>query len=200
LRAIEYRWKFCYKFNAFFRPCGKRTPMGDAQSFREETIVKSHILIIGSLATVIMACGTSAQTAPAKPDEVALPSGKIPGAPKIALVKVADGFLDPTNATNAGDGSGRIFVVERAGTVRIVGKDGKVLPKPFLDLTKINPLGTDVQTASWSKASIRSPSIRNLRKMAISLPIMPRSHSMATASSCAIRSIPQVRTSCPPSA
>ena len=108
--------------------------------------MKSHMLAIGSLATVIMACGASAQTVPAEPDEVALPGGEIPGAPKIALVRVAEGFLDPTNATNAGDGSGRIFVVERAGTVRIVGKDGKVLPKPFLDLTKINPLGTDVQT------------------------------------------------------
>ena len=71
---------------------------------------------------------------------------KVPGAPKLALVKVADGFHDPVGVTAANDGSGRIFVVERAGRVRIVGKDGKVLPDPFIDLTNFNPLGSDVQT------------------------------------------------------
>ena len=70
----------------------------------------------------------------------------LPGDPEIALVKVADGFLDPINVTNAGDGSGRIFVVERAGRIKIVNADGSVNEEPFLDLTSINPLGNDVQT------------------------------------------------------
>lgn len=70
----------------------------------------------------------------------------LPGNPKIALVKIADGFNDPTNVANAGDGSGRLFVVERVGRIRIVSKDGKVQKDPFLDLTNINPLGSDVQT------------------------------------------------------
>ena len=82
-----------------------------------------------------------AQTVPATPQEVARPGGKLPGGPKIALVKVAGGFNDPTNVANAGDGSGRIFVVERVGRVRIVHKDGSVQKEPFLDLTNINPLG-----------------------------------------------------------
>jgi glucose/arabinose dehydrogenase len=69
----------------------------------------------------------------------------LPGSPKVALVKVADGFNDPVNVASAFDGSGRLFVVERVGRIKIV-KDGKVLPEPFLDLTAINPLGTDVQT------------------------------------------------------
>jgi len=71
---------------------------------------------------------------------------KIPDAPKLALVKVADGFHDPVGVTAANDGSGRIFVVERAGRVRVVEKDGKVLPDPLIDLTNFNPLGSDVQT------------------------------------------------------
>ncbi|MBK9167368.1 MAG: PQQ-dependent sugar dehydrogenase [Bryobacterales bacterium] len=79
-------------------------------------------------------------------DEVARPGGKLPGNPKIALVKVADGFIDPTNVANAGDGSGRIFVTERVGRVRIVHKNGEVQKEPFLDLTNFNPLGSDVQT------------------------------------------------------
>ncbi|MCW5625199.1 MAG: PQQ-dependent sugar dehydrogenase, partial [Burkholderiales bacterium] len=104
------------------------------------------------LATVMIAAGTLlatsafAQTVPQTPAEVARPGGKLPGNPKIALVKVADGFKDPTNVAVANDGSGRIFVTERAGRVRIVGKDGKVQPEPVLDLTKTNPLGSEVQT------------------------------------------------------
>jgi cytochrome c(L) len=89
---------------------------------------------------------SSAPRVPQTVDEVARPGGKLPGSPKIALVKVATGFYDPTNAASANDGSGRIFVVERVGRVRVVRKDGSIQPEPFLDLTNINPLGSDVQT------------------------------------------------------
>ena len=58
---------------------------------------------------------------------------------------MADGFNDPVGVSVANDGSGRIFVVERVGRVKVV-KDGKVLPEPFLDLTVTNPLGSEVQT------------------------------------------------------
>jgi cytochrome c(L) len=101
----------------------------------------------GGLALALMlAPGIDAQSVPRTVDEVARPGGRLPRDPKIALVKVAGGFQDPTNVTNAGDGTGRIFVVERIGRVRIVRKDGTVQPEPFLDLTNINPLGNDVQT------------------------------------------------------
>ncbi len=89
---------------------------------------------------------SSRPVAPANVNEVARPGGRLPGGPKIALVKVADGFYDPTNVANANDGSGRIFVCERVGRVRLVRKDGTVQKEPFLDLTNINPLGSDVQT------------------------------------------------------
>jgi glucose/arabinose dehydrogenase len=88
----------------------------------------------------------SAQQVPTDPADVARPGGTIPGAPKIALVKFADGFNDPVSAVSANDGTGRIFVVERVGKIKIVTKDGKILPKPFLDLTKNTPLGSEVQT------------------------------------------------------
>jgi glucose/arabinose dehydrogenase len=106
----------------------------------------TRTLLVASLSAAMMAGGAAAQTVPTKPEEVARPGGTIPGAPKIALIRVADGFQDPINVANAGDGSGRIFVVERAGRVRVVNKDGTVQKEPFLDLTKINPLGSDVQT------------------------------------------------------
>jgi hypothetical protein len=47
---------------------------------------------------------------PQSVDEVARLGGRLAGSPKIALVKVADGFYDPTNVANAGDATGRIFV------------------------------------------------------------------------------------------
>jgi len=86
-----------------------------------------------------------AQTVPTEPSQVARPPGKLPGDPKIALVKIADGFNDPVGVASAFDGSGRIFVVERVGRIKVV-KDGKILEKPFLDLTKNTPLGSEVQT------------------------------------------------------
>lgn len=46
---------------------------------------------------------------------------------------VADGFDQPVALLDAMDGSGRLFVVERSGLVRIL-QDGDVLPTPFLNL------------------------------------------------------------------
>src|SRR3954451_16937476 len=103
-----------------------------------------------TLAAFLAVCAgmpvASAQQVPATPADVAQPGGKIPGAPKLALVQVSDGCHDPVGVTGANDGSRRIFVVERAGRVRLVDKSGKALPEPFIDLTNFNPLGTDVQT------------------------------------------------------
>jgi len=97
-------------------------------------------------AAVMLSSAALAQQVPESPDQVAKPGGTLPGNPQIALVKVADGFADPTNVASAGDGSGRLFVTERVGRVRIVNSDGSVEAQPFLDLTNINPLGNDVQT------------------------------------------------------
>lgn len=60
-----------------------------------------------------------------------------PGAqafPQISLVKIADGFSNPTHIGNAGDGSGRLFVVEQAGTIQVI-KNGAVSSVPFLDIS-----------------------------------------------------------------
>ena len=54
--------------------------------------------------------------------------------PTIALNPVVTGLNLPTFITNAGDNSGRLFLLERTGTVRIF-KDGVLLPDAFLDIT-----------------------------------------------------------------
>ena len=97
-------------------------------------------------AAMVLSAGPAlAQKVPENASEVARPGGTIAGGQKVALVKVADGFNDPVGVSVANDGSGRIFVVERVGRVKVV-KGGKANAEPFLDLTNINPLGSDVQT------------------------------------------------------
>jgi glucose/arabinose dehydrogenase len=52
--------------------------------------------------------------------------------PTIQLMQVATGFSAPVDITNAGDGSGRLFVVEQAGLIRIL-KNGNIAGT-FLDI------------------------------------------------------------------
>jgi glucose/arabinose dehydrogenase len=47
--------------------------------------------------------------------------------------RVADGLDNPVGLANAGDGSGRLFVLEQPGVVRIL-RDGALLPEPFMDI------------------------------------------------------------------
>ncbi len=54
--------------------------------------------------------------------------------PVISLRPVASGLQAPDYVTNAGDSSGRIFIVEQAGIIRIV-HNGNLLTKPFLDIS-----------------------------------------------------------------
>jgi glucose/arabinose dehydrogenase len=58
--------------------------------------------------------------------------------PQISLAVVAGGFVSPVHVTHAGDGSGRIFVVEQAGRIRILD-NGALLPTSYLDLASLNP-------------------------------------------------------------
>src|SRR3990170_4952287 len=60
-------------------------------------------------------------------------SGQAAPLPAVALRQVADGLTNPVHLTHAGDRSGRLFIVEQAGRIRIL-KDGRLLPRPFLDI------------------------------------------------------------------
>src|SRR5512140_1675627 len=53
--------------------------------------------------------------------------------PSLSLVSVAAGLDRPLWVGGAGDGSGRLFVVEQAGTIRVI-RDGQLVGRPFLDL------------------------------------------------------------------
>ncbi len=51
---------------------------------------------------------------------------------QVTLEKVASGFAKPLYLVEPPDGSGRLFVVEQAGKIRIL-KDGAIASQPFLD-------------------------------------------------------------------
>jgi glucose/arabinose dehydrogenase len=132
---------------------GDRLALKNAQSKQQQSLGERlmrmryarAVAIAAALAAGTWVVPSGAQQVPKTQAEVAHPGGKLPGDVKIAIVKVADGFNDPVGVASANDGSGRIFVVERVGRIKIV-KDGKVNSKPFFDLTKNTPLGSDVQT------------------------------------------------------
>ncbi len=91
--------------------------------------MKHLVLSLLAAASVLPSSARAAdtETLPAQP------GGKLPGSVAIQLVKVADGLVDPVHVAAPHDGTGRLFVCERPGVVRIV-KDGKLLAKPFLDI------------------------------------------------------------------
>lgn len=53
----------------------------------------------------------------------------------ISLELVAEGLTAPLMLTHAGDGSGRLFVIDQVGQIRIIDASGTLLPTPFLDLS-----------------------------------------------------------------
>ncbi|MHB8810973.1 MAG: PQQ-dependent sugar dehydrogenase [Desulfobulbaceae bacterium] len=57
----------------------------------------------------------------------------LPAAGSVVLTEVASGVDDVTDIQNAGDGSGRLFIVRQNGQIR-VWKDKSVLPTAFLDI------------------------------------------------------------------
>ncbi len=87
--------------------------------------VQPLLVIASCLSMVIMLFGETSAKAAADVD---------PGT--ILLAEVSAGLTQPLFITNAGDGSGRLFIVERAGRIRII-KNGVLLSTPFLDIHTI---------------------------------------------------------------
>jgi glucose/arabinose dehydrogenase len=54
--------------------------------------------------------------------------------PKIALVPRFSGLAAPVGVMPAGDNTGKLYVVERAGRIRLID-NGTLLPTPFLDIS-----------------------------------------------------------------
>ncbi len=95
------------------------------------------------LACLVLAVRCGKDATPASPN--AQPSATVAsGGLTVALEKVASGFTRPTFVTAAGDGSGRLFVVEKAGLIRVVS-NGVVESEPFLDVRPMVTASGDEQ-------------------------------------------------------
>jgi hypothetical protein len=88
------------------------------------------------LRLLIVLCATIAVVGGAVPVHAEVPTG-----PVVGLRLVADGLTSPVTLTSPGDGSGRLFIVDQIGLIRVLLPDGTLAPEPFLDLrSRIVPL------------------------------------------------------------
>ena len=75
------------------------------------------------LALAMGATSAAAQTAP----------------PDLTLEEVTDQVQAPIGVRAPHDGSGRLFIISQAGTIRIVDNNGALLPTPFLTVSVTYP-------------------------------------------------------------
>src|SRR5712671_2089401 len=63
--------------------------------------------------------------------------------PQLKLTQVASGLTSPVHINNARDGTGRLFIVEQPGRIKIL-QSNAILSQPFLDITDrvSNPPGS----------------------------------------------------------
>lgn len=87
--------------------------------------------LVSGVLSIVLAAGVC--VAQQQPPNTAKPGGKLPRSVSIQLVEVAGGFVDPIHVASPKDGTGRLFVCERPGVIKIVDKNGKVLDEPFYD-------------------------------------------------------------------
>jgi glucose/arabinose dehydrogenase len=97
---------------------------------------------VGALTPVAMATLTSAPpTAQSTPALLPTPTPKpavkrlLPVDVQLRLEPVIEGVTNPVLLTHAGDGSGRLFVVEKGGVIRLV-INGQLQAEPFLDISE----------------------------------------------------------------
>ncbi|HKF23954.1 MAG TPA: PQQ-dependent sugar dehydrogenase [Candidatus Angelobacter sp.] len=106
--------------------------MVEQSFFWAQAMVRTGALLAALLVAVfvIAGCGGDHSTPPS-------------ALPPPALTPVASGFNSPLGLEQAGDGSGRLFVVEQGGTIKII-QNGSVLPAAFLDVSSKVTTGAEM--------------------------------------------------------
>jgi len=110
---------------------GCTSPSGGSPAIPQPTLPPPTALIATAQASPIPSAEagnnnpTAAQPTP-KPVQLPDPAA-------YTWAQVVSGITSPTDIRNAGDGSGRLFIVEQPGQIRIL-KNGQLLDAPFLDI------------------------------------------------------------------
>lgn len=88
-------------------------------------------VIVGAVFAALVMWGVVAERPQARQQR----SGWLDG-DHVTLEPIITGLKEPTYVAWPPDGSGRAFVLERGGLVRIAGSDGRLQVAPSLDLTQ----------------------------------------------------------------
>ncbi len=91
-------------------------------------------VVISGTVVVFTPTETPTSTPTPTPTPTPVTVTELPNPSGYAWQEVVSGLDHPEGLVNSGDESGRLFILEQAGRIRIL-KDGAVLPTPFLDLT-----------------------------------------------------------------
>jgi glucose/arabinose dehydrogenase len=85
------------------------------------------------------ATSTPTPTFTSTPTITLTPTPQLPGdiAPGLNFQTVASGFSEPLFVTHAGDQSGRLFVVQRGGQIRILLPSGTIVSPAYLNLSSL---------------------------------------------------------------
>ena len=78
-----------------------------------------------------------APSVPPSPTPTEPPSPLASGPDSLTLHPVTTGLDRPLGVENAGDGSGRLFVVEQDGHIHAISASGQMDPDPFLDISPL---------------------------------------------------------------
>ena len=101
---------------------------------RTITILSTLVMLVGLLASPVSAAPAPPTDAGAGAPDAALSSGQV------QLQLITSGLSSPIGIANAGDGTGRLFVVEQGGTVRVVSGTS-LQAGTFLDIRSGAPGG-----------------------------------------------------------
>ena len=136
---------------------------GDSRFMISRTTSLAVTLLFFTLWAAPLCAASPAHTPGQEP--CVLKEGALPPLNGITLKRVAEGLRNPVHLTHGKDGTGRLFVVEQAGLIRVV-KGGTLLKKPFLDIRDRVRSGERRVSSAW-------PSIHTSGRTAASLSTTP---------------------------
>ena len=102
-------------------------------AFATMVAVMLGLLAVLPAAAPVAAGDPPTPAAPVKPAAEAIETAALRSG-QLTVVRVTGGLSSPLGVTHAGDGSDRLFVVQRGGRVRVV-KSGNLQSSPFLDIS-----------------------------------------------------------------